>query len=67
MFVTRKIIKTRKELLSKVGFMVFNAAFNNISAIAWRSVLSVEETGVSGENRCIEYTSSEPGSNSKLQ
>ena len=26
--------------------MVFNATFNNISAISWRSVLLVEETGV---------------------
>jgi len=25
--------------------MVFNAAFNNISAISWQSVLLVEETG----------------------
>ena len=30
--------------------MVFNATFNNISAISWRSVVLVEETGVSGEN-----------------
>jgi hypothetical protein len=30
--------------------MVFNAAFNNISVISWRSVLLVEETGVPGEN-----------------
>ena len=36
--------------LSLVWFMVFNATFNNISAISWRSVLLVEETGVSGEN-----------------
>jgi hypothetical protein len=35
---------------SWVGVMVFNATFNNISAIAWRSVLLVEETGVPGEN-----------------
>jgi len=27
--------------------MVFNATFNNISAISWWSVLMVEETGVS--------------------
>jgi len=27
-------------------FMVFNATFNNISVISWRSVLLVEETGV---------------------
>ena len=31
-------------------FMVFNATFNNISAISWRSVLLVEETRVLGEN-----------------
>ena len=30
--------------------MVFNATFNNISAISWRSVLLVEEIRVSGEN-----------------
>jgi hypothetical protein len=30
--------------------MVFNATFNNISAISWRSVLLVEETGVPEEN-----------------
>ena len=30
--------------------MVFNATFNNISVISWRSALLVEETGVSGEN-----------------
>jgi hypothetical protein len=27
------------------GFTVFNATFNNISAISWWSVLLVEETG----------------------
>jgi hypothetical protein len=30
--------------------MVFNAIFNNISAISWQSVLLVEKTGVPGEN-----------------
>jgi hypothetical protein len=30
--------------------MVFNATFNNISVISWRSVLLLEETGVPGEN-----------------
>ena len=30
--------------------MVFNATFNNISVISWRSVLLVEQTGVPGEN-----------------
>jgi len=29
-----------------VVVMVFNATFNNISAISWWSVLLVEETGV---------------------
>jgi hypothetical protein len=31
--------------------MMFNATFNNISVISWRSVLLVEEAGVSGENQ----------------
>ena len=30
--------------------MVFNATFNNILIISWRSVLLVDETGVPGEN-----------------
>ena len=30
--------------------MSFNALFNNMSAISWRSVLLVEETGVPREN-----------------
>jgi hypothetical protein len=33
-----------------VGFMVFNATFNNISVISLRSVLLVEGTGIPGEN-----------------
>ena len=33
-----------------VWSMVFNAPFNNMSVISWRSVLLVEETGVPGEN-----------------
>ena len=33
-----------------VRVMVFNATFNNISAISWRSALMVEETEVQGEN-----------------
>ena len=42
-----------------VTVMVFNATFSNISAISWRSVLLVEETGVPGENHLyllIAYT-----------
>jgi len=30
--------------------MVFNATFNNISVILWRSILLVEETGGPVEN-----------------
>ena len=30
--------------------MVYNATFNSISVIPWRSVLLVEEKGVAGEN-----------------
>jgi len=30
--------------------MVFDATFNNISVISWRSVLSMDETGVHREN-----------------
>jgi len=33
-----------------VCLMVVNVTFNNISAISWRSVLLVEETGGPGEN-----------------
>jgi len=33
----------------RFGVMVFNATFNNISVISWRSVLLVEETGVHGK------------------
>jgi hypothetical protein len=35
---------------AKVWVMVFNATFNNITVISWRSVLLVKETGVPGEN-----------------
>ena len=37
-------------MVGLVWCMMFNATFNNISVISWRSVLLVEETGVSGEN-----------------
>jgi hypothetical protein len=33
------------------AMMVFNAIFNNISAILWQSVLLVEETGGLRENQ----------------
>jgi hypothetical protein len=37
-------------MLSGNMTMVFNALFNNISAISWRSALMLEEIGVPGEN-----------------
>ena len=39
-----------QEKVRGVMVMVFNATFNNISVISWRSVLLVEETAVLGEN-----------------
>jgi hypothetical protein len=36
-----------------VCLIVFNATFNNISIISWRSVLLVEETGGLGENHWL--------------
>jgi hypothetical protein len=33
-----------------LGFMVFNASYNNISVISWQSVLLVGGTGVTGKN-----------------
>jgi hypothetical protein len=35
--------------LYRVKVIVFNATFNNISAISWRAVLLMEETRVPGE------------------
>jgi len=37
-------------MASGIRAIEFNATFNNISVISWRSVLLVEETGVPGEN-----------------
>jgi hypothetical protein len=37
-------------LMTGVKVMVLNATYNNISVISWRSILSVEETGVPEEN-----------------
>ena len=39
-----------------VWFVVFNVTFNNNSTILWRSVLSVEETGVPRENYLPQVT-----------
>ena len=66
----------RVAILNKV--MAFNATFNNISVLSWRSVLLVEETVVPGENNrpaashimlywVNEYTSPERDSNSQRQ
>jgi hypothetical protein len=47
-----KILAVRS-VICEVGldwFMIFNATFNSMSIILWRSVLLVEETGVPGEN-----------------
>ena len=35
---------------SRLGFMVFNATFNNILVISWLSVLLVDETRVPRES-----------------
>ena len=47
------IMKTnRRRRYRKIGFvwiMVFNATFNNISVMSWRTALLLEETGVLGE------------------
>ena len=37
-------------VIVRVRVMVFNETFNNISVISWRSVLLMEETGVSRKN-----------------
>ena len=42
-----------KAIITNIGlwFMVFNATFNNISVISWRSILLVEKTEVPGNNK----------------
>ena len=37
--------------------MIFNATFNSISVLLWRSVLLVEETRIPGENHQYDVTS----------
>jgi len=44
-----KMLCNHQRQTSQVWFMVCNGTFNNISAIPWRSVLLVEETGVPKE------------------
>jgi hypothetical protein len=36
--------------IGEVGYIVFNATFNNISVISWWSVIWPKETGVPAEN-----------------
>jgi len=38
-------VQARSTKIYRVRVRVFNATFNNISAISWRSVLLVDETG----------------------
>jgi hypothetical protein len=44
-------LKSNVKLFLYIGGMLFNATFNNISAISWRSVLLLEETRVPGWNQ----------------
>jgi hypothetical protein len=37
-------MKVYRQRTKSVWFMVYNATFNNISALSWRPVLVVEET-----------------------
>ena len=46
MFTTIVGVTAKDKESGLVQFMVFNATFNNISAISWRSVLLVEEIRV---------------------
>ena len=42
--------KCKPKIRVRVRVMLFNATFNNISVISWRSVLLVDETGVPRED-----------------
>ena len=48
--MTRFCHNLHQVLSTLARVMAFNATINNISVISWRSVVLVEETGVSGEN-----------------
>ena len=43
-------MKIKQLTFRELSVMMYNATFNNISVISWRSVLLVEETGVDEEN-----------------
>ena len=49
-FIWKKLLPGISSHAGLVWFMVFNTSFNNISVLSLRSILLVEETGVSGEN-----------------
>jgi hypothetical protein len=67
--------KIKSKIIEYIGSMVFNTTFNNISAISWQSILSVEETKSTWRKSCrksltnfitlfcIQYTSPEWESN----
>ena len=47
---SRTFIMSPCVITNRVRIMMINATFSNNSAISWRSVLLVDETGVPGEN-----------------
>jgi hypothetical protein len=44
------LARIQYSLVDRVRVIMFNATFNNISVISWRSALLVEETGVPEKN-----------------
>ena len=44
-WITSENLVDMKNCMGLIRVMVFDTTFNNISAILWRSVLLVEETG----------------------
>jgi len=51
-YISNQNVSMSQETTPREGdmVMVFNATFNNISAISWRPVSLVEKTGVPGKN-----------------
>ena len=49
--LSRLITFLSAQPILRVDAVMLNATFNNISAISWRSVLLMEETGISEENQ----------------
>jgi hypothetical protein len=51
--MAEKLLNTINQIIidsNLLSIMIWFMVFNNISAISWRLVLLVEETGVPGEN-----------------